>query len=292
MPANPSELDPAAAIAAIVAAIALLLFLAERCWPLRRPRAALLARLGINVLVAALALGVAASVVRPLVQRLLGLAATKPFGLLGWLPLPPLVEGVLAFLLLDLSFYWWHRANHRLPFLWRFHNVHHFDPDLDLSTALRFHFAEIAFSAAFRVAQVVALGLPAAVYWSYELCFQANTLFHHSNVRLPLGLERALNRLLVTPRMHGIHHSQVEREAMSNYGVLLPWWDRLHRTLRLNVPQRLIEIGVPAYSRPEDNRVRSVFTAPFARQRDYWRREDGTAVEREEPSGSLTELAE
>ena len=279
-------------IAAVTAAIAVLLFLAERRWPLRRPRAALLARLGVNVLVAALALAVAATVVRPLVLRLLGLAAETPFGLLGWLALPPLVEAVLAFLVLDLSFYWWHRANHRVAFLWRFHNVHHFDPDLDLSTALRFHFVEIAFSAAFRVAQVVALGLPAAVFWSYELCFQANTLFHHSNVRLPIGLERALAKVMVTPRMHGIHHSQVEREAMSNYGVLLPWWDRLHRTLRLNVPQRLLEIGVPAYSRAEDNRPRTVFVAPFERQRDYWRREDGMAVEREEPGGSPTELAE
>ena len=285
-------MEAAATIAGTAAAIAVLLFLAERRWPLRRPRAALLARLGVNVLVAALALAVAATVVRPLVLRLLGLAAETPFGLLGWLTLPPLAEAVLAFLLLDLSFYWWHRANHRVPFLWRFHNVHHFDPDLDLSTALRFHFVEIAFSAAFRVAQVVLLGLPAAVYWSYELCFQANTLFHHSNLRLPIGLERALNKVMVTPRMHGIHHSQVEREAMSNYGVLLPWWDRLHRTLRLNVPQRSIEIGVPAYSRPEDNRARTVFAAPFAPQRDYWRRPDGTAVEREEPGEPLTELAE
>ncbi len=282
----------AVTIAVAPAAVALLLFLAERRWPLRRPRAALLARLGVNVLVAALALAVAATVVRPLVLRVLGLAAEAPFGLLGWLTLPPLAEAVLAFLLLDLSFYWWHRVNHRVAFLWRFHNVHHFDPDLDLSTALRFHFVEIAFSAAFRVAQVVLLGLPVAVYWSYELCFQANTLFHHSNVRLPIGLERALNKVVVTPRMHGIHHSQVEREAMSNYGVLLPWWDRLHRTLRLNVPQRMIEIGVPGYALAEDNRPRTVFVAPFERQRDYWRRTDGTVVEREEPGGPLTKLAE
>ena len=281
-----------AGVAATAAAVALLLFLAERWWPLRRPRAALVARLLVNVLIAGLALAAAGSLVRPLVQRLLGTAAERPFGLLGWLALPPLVEAVLAFLALDLSFYWWHRANHRVPFLWRFHNVHHCDPDLDVSTALRFHFGEIAFSAAFRVAQVVLLGLGPTVYWAYELCFQANTLFHHSNVRLPIGLERALNRLMVTPRMHGIHHSQVEREAMSNYGVLLPWWDLLHRTLRLNVPQARIAIGVPGYSRPEDNRLAAVLGAPFVRQRDYWRQPDGTPVEREPLPGRPTELAE
>lgn len=273
-------------------ALVLLLFLAERRWPLRHPRAALLARLLVNLLVAALALAIAATVVRPLVVRLLGLSSTARVGLLPWLPLPPALEALLAFLLLDLSFYWWHRANHRIPFLWRFHNVHHLDPDLDLSTALRFHFVEIAFSAAFRAAQVALLGLGPAVYWTYEACFQANTLFHHSNVRLPIGLERPLARLLVTPRMHGIHHSQVEAEAMSNYGVLLPIWDRLHRTLRLNVPQRKLTIGVPGYSRPEDNRIGAVLAAPFQPQRDYWRGPDGAPVERAPLPGSPGELAE
>ncbi|HEV8238328.1 MAG TPA: sterol desaturase family protein [Thermoanaerobaculia bacterium] len=279
-------------LGATVAAVAVLLFLAERRWPLRRPRAALFAGLAVNLLVAGIALAVAATTVRPLVLRALGLATHDRVGLFAWLPLPAPLEAVLAFLLLDLSFYWWHRANHRLPLLWRFHNVHHFDPALDVSTALRFHFVEIALSAAFRVVQVVLLGLGAGVYWAYELCFQANTLFHHSNVRLPIALERALNRLMVTPRMHGIHHSQVEAEAMSNYGVLLPWWDRLHRTLRLNVPQQAIAIGVPGYARPEDNRPLGLLAAPFVSQRDYWRRQDGVAVERETLPGTPSELAE
>jgi len=274
------------------AAVALLLFLAERRWPLRRPRAALLARLAVNLLVAAIALGVAAATVRPLVLRALSLTADRPLGLFRWLVLPPPLEWLLAFLLLDLSFYWWHRANHRIPLLWRFHNVHHFDPALDVSTALRFHFVEIALSAGFRVAQVTLLGLGAGVYWAYELCFQANTLFHHSNVRLPIGLERALNRVVVTPRMHGIHHSQVEAEAMSNYGVLLPWWDRLHRTLRLNVPQASIAIGVPGYARPEDNTPAAVLVHPFRRQRDYWRDGEGQPAQRQPLPGPADELAE
>jgi len=279
-------------LAGAAAAAALLLFLAERRWPLRRPRAALLAGLAVNLTVAGIALSVAAATVRPLVLRALHLTTERPLGLFRWLALPPALEWPLAFLLLDLSFYWWHRANHRAPLLWRFHNVHHLDPALDVSTALRFHFVEIALSAAFRVAQVVVLGLGAGVYWAYELCFQANTLFHHSNVRLPIRFERLLNRVVVTPRMHGIHHSQVEREAMSNYGVLLPWWDRLHRTLRLNVPQRAIEIGVPGYARPDDNRLTALLAAPFRRQRDYWRRADGTVAERPQLPDPAGELAE
>jgi sterol desaturase/sphingolipid hydroxylase (fatty acid hydroxylase superfamily) len=279
-------------IALAAAATAALLFLAEHRWPLRHPRAALLARLLVNLLMAAVALLIAGSVVRPLVLRMMAVAGTERFGLVAWLPLHPIAEAALAFLLLDLSFYWWHRVNHRVPFLWRFHNVHHVDPDLDVTTALRFHFAEIAFSAAFRVGQVAVLGLPPAVYWAYEVCFQVNTLFHHSNVRLPIALERRLARLLVTPRMHGIHHSQVEAEAMSNYGVLLPWWDRLHRTLRLNVPQREIVVGVPAYSLPADNRTGAMLAAPFRPQRDYWQGPDGERVERGDLPGSPTDLAE
>jgi sterol desaturase/sphingolipid hydroxylase (fatty acid hydroxylase superfamily) len=87
-----------------------------------------------------------------------------------------------------------------------------------------------------------------------------------------MGLERAVNVLLVTPRMHGIHHSQARPETNSNFGVVFPWWDRLHRTLRLNVPQSAIVIGIPGYSRPEDNRFWNALAHPFRRQRDYWLR--------------------
>jgi sterol desaturase/sphingolipid hydroxylase (fatty acid hydroxylase superfamily) len=115
----------------------------------------------------------------------------------------------------------------------------------------------------------------------YELVFQANTLFHHSNVRLPIRVERLLNLVLVTPRMHGIHHSQVRNETNSNYSVVFSWWDRLHRTLGLNIPQSAIVIGVPAYSNPADNRLMDDLLLPFRRQRDYWRLPDGTAVGRD-----------
>src|SRR5882672_4268877 len=175
--------------------------------------------------------------VRPVALAVLRWTSERPFGAVHLMPMSGATRFVLSFLLMDLTFYWWHVANHRVPFLWRFHNVHHTDPDLDVSTGFRFHFGEVAMSAAFRVAQVTLIGISGPVFAVYELVFQANTLFHHSNVRLPIWLERALNKVLVTPRMHGIHHSQVQRETNSNYGVVFPWWDRLHRTLGLNIPQ-------------------------------------------------------
>jgi sterol desaturase/sphingolipid hydroxylase (fatty acid hydroxylase superfamily) len=264
---------------ALVALLFGVLLAIERFAPLRCARygwgRGLLRRLVLNLVVSALAYGTALLVVRPATLAALGWSADARFGLAYLVRGPEWAAAGLAFLLMDLSFYYWHLANHRVRFLWRFHNVHHTDPDLDASTAFRFHFGEVAMSAAFRVAQVVIIGVPMGVFVVYELIFQANTLFHHSNVRLPIQLERLLNRLLVTPRMHGIHHSQVRRENNSNFGVVFPWWDWLHRTLRLNIPQSRVAIGIAGYSAPHDNRLWSLIRMPFTRQRDYWRRAGG-----------------
>jgi sterol desaturase/sphingolipid hydroxylase (fatty acid hydroxylase superfamily) len=110
----------------------------------------------------------------------------------------------------------------------------------------------------------------------YEGVFQGSTLFHHSNVRLPLQVERLLNKVLVTPRMHGIHHSVVQRETNSNYSVVFSWWDRLHRSLQLNIPQAALAIGIPAYRQPADNTLWNVLMLPFRTQRDYWCWPDGS----------------
>jgi sterol desaturase/sphingolipid hydroxylase (fatty acid hydroxylase superfamily) len=188
---------------------------------------------------------------------------------------------------MDLSFYYWHMANHKMPFLWRFHNVHHVDPDLDVSTAFRFHFGEVAFSAVFRVIQIVLLGVTPFTFALYELVFGLQTLFHHSNVRLPLVFERWINKVFVTPRMHGVHHSDVRRENNSNYSVVFSWWDRVHRTLRLNIAQAGIVVGVPGYLDTANNAVRTVLSLPFQPQRDYWRTADGTVVERSTGEAAL-----
>jgi sterol desaturase/sphingolipid hydroxylase (fatty acid hydroxylase superfamily) len=265
----------------LVVPVALIaLWALERVFPLRRARRPLFDRLRVNIVVGALALAAAAVLVKPIAGTVLDLSSERGFGLTAWVPMPPLVQWVATFLLLDLSFYYWHRANHAWPLLWRFHNVHHIDPDLDVSTSFRFHFIEIAFSAGFRAVQIALIGGSPWAFVTYELAFQLNTLFQHSNVRLPIGIERWLNLVIVTPRMHGIHHSQVRAETDSNWASVLSCWDRLHGTLRLNVPQADIAIGVPAYARPEDNRLTRALAMPFEAQRDYWRGTDGLRVER------------
>jgi sterol desaturase/sphingolipid hydroxylase (fatty acid hydroxylase superfamily) len=254
-----------------LAAFLAFLFVCEQLVPLRRGRRPLFARLVVNVCVSASAFATSLIVVRPAALAVLQRTSDRPFGLVHVLPMPAAARLVASFLLMDLTFYWWHAANHRVPFLWRFHNVHHIDPDLDVSTAFRFHFGEVLLSTAFRALQIAAIGVSAPAFAAYELAFQANTLFHHSNVRLPLRLERLLNLVLVTPRMHGTHHSQVRAEATSNYSVVFSWWDRLHGTRSRDVPPAELVIGVPAYTNPADNALGSVLLLPFRAQRDYWR---------------------
>jgi sterol desaturase/sphingolipid hydroxylase (fatty acid hydroxylase superfamily) len=275
-------------ILAVVSSIFCVLFVLERAFPLRRRNHRVVVRLLINLGMSALVFLIAAAVVRPAALGALNWSAQKPFGLGHVFHLPAAAQFILSFLWMDLTFYWWHVANHYVPFLWRFHNVHHIDPDLDVSTGFRFHFGEVAMSAAFRAIQVAVIGISAPAFAAYEIVFQANTLFHHSNLRLPIRLERWLNKILVTPRMHGIHHSQRQRETNSNYGVVFPWWDRLHRTLGLNVPQSEIKIGVPGYARPEDNRFINVLLMPFRKQREYWPRPGDSEIPRAMTSTKTT----
>jgi sterol desaturase/sphingolipid hydroxylase (fatty acid hydroxylase superfamily) len=117
-------------------------------------------------------------------------------------------------------------------------------------------------------------------------------VFHHSNSRLPVGLERVLCRIIVTPRMHGIHHSNYRNEANGNWSSLLSAWDYLHGTVLLGVPQDSIEIGVPAYEREEDVTLGKILAMPFLRQREDWVGGDGPCLERPHNPLQQLELAE
>ena len=259
-------LERAAVPAALAGAFAVLLAMEWR-FPLRRRTRPTGRRVLTNLLVSALAFAAGAGVVRPVAARLIGWASAADFGLLRALPLPMAARLGLGVLLMDLTFYYWHRLNHELAILWRFHSAHHVDPDMDVTTSFRFHAGEILYSAGFRAAQVTLLGVGATTYVVYEAVFQASTLFHHSNLRVPIRLERLVNRVLVTPRMHGVHHSVRRREVNSNYSVVFRFWDALHRTLILNVPQAQISIGVSGYQEEGDNRFWRLLLQPFRRQK-------------------------
>ncbi|MCU1262800.1 MAG: fatty acid hydroxylase superfamily protein [Bryobacterales bacterium] len=184
-------------------------------------------------------------------------------GLLMIAQVPEWVRSAAAILLLDYTLYIWHRLTHRVSFLWRFHQVHHVDREMDASTALRFHFGEITLSVAFRAAQVWLIGPTPAAYGAWQTFVFLCILFHHANIRLPLAVERRLARVLVTPRLHGIHHSVAPEDVNSNWSSGLTVWDCLHGTLRTRVPQDSITIGVQGLRDDRHQELCSNLSLPF-----------------------------
>lgn len=138
----------------------------------------------------------------------------------GWLILVDL-------LILDCWIYWWHRINHEVQFLWRFHEVHHLDETLDASSALRFHFGEVLLSSLVRAGVIILLGIPFASVVIFETAIALGAIFHHSNLNLPRWLERPLSWLIVTPSIHWVHHHAIRSDTDSNYAGLLSVWDRI-----------------------------------------------------------------
>jgi sterol desaturase/sphingolipid hydroxylase (fatty acid hydroxylase superfamily) len=239
------------------------LVLLERKRPLRQERESKLRRNGRNLAVAALGALTVHLLEAPAVQPLARLVERRKLGLLKQLNLPRPLEIISAVVLMDYTLYLWHVLTHRVPFLWRFHAVHHVDLDLDASTALRFHFGELAVSVPYRAAQVALLGVDVEALTWWQMFLSLSLLFHHSNVRLPRRLESALSWFLVTPRMHGIHHSDEPGEANSNWSSGLACWDRIHRTFRLDVPQEQIDIGVKGIDSEDRVRLPEILTQPF-----------------------------
>ena len=253
---------------------------AETLAPLRRRREPRAVRTGRNLALAVLGFAAAGALQALLLVRVSAWAGTHEAGLLGRLPPGSWTRGIAAFLLLDYTLWIWHFVNHRVPFFWRFHRVHHVDRDMDASTGLRFHFGELVFSAGYRALQIVVIGAEPVAVAVWQTALFVSVLFHHSNTRLPVGLERVLVRLLVTPRMHGIHHSDYRAETDSNWSSILSAWDYLHRTVRLDIPQSEVEIGVAAYQDPRDVTIGRILGLPFDGKPDEWARTDGRPRER------------
>jgi len=135
---------------------------------------------------------------------------------------------------------------------------------------LRFHFAEVVVSVGWRLGQVLLIGVSPLAFSAWQTATLVSVMFHHANVRLPIAAERRLNRFVVTPRMHGIHHSIVREETDSNWSSGLTVWDRLHGTLRLDVPQADVTIGVPAYGDGHDVTLGKLVAMPFRPLRPGW----------------------
>ena len=269
---NKTQRDRTWAIAgcAALGVAALALLAAEKKWPRRNPVQPGPARGVTNLALGAMSMATVALIETPLTKPLADRAERNKAGLVQSLPLPVWARDAAAVLLMDYTIYLWHVATHKLPLLWHFHLVHHVDLDLDTTTAMRFHAADMALSAPYRAVQVALIGVSPRALRIWQGWFFASILFHHSNLAVPKRIERILARIITTPGMHAIHHSVEQDETDANWSSGFSFWDRLHRTFRLDVRQADIIIGVPAYRDARETRIAASLAMPFAHARDAW----------------------
>lgn len=197
------------------------------------------------------------------------LAAERGWGIFNLAPWPFLLEGLLAILLLDLAIYAQHVVTHKLPILWRLHQVHHADRDIDVTTGIRFHPIEIALSMIWKIAVVIALGAPAWAVLIFEVVLNAMAMFSHANFDLGRRTDRWLRWIVVTPDMHRVHHSVLRDETDSNYGFNLSLWDRLFGTYRPQPADGHIgmTIGLQPYQDDRPAGLIWILLLPFQRLR-------------------------
>lgn len=162
----------------------------------------------------------------------------RPDWLSGW------TGFVFDLVLLDFWIYWWHRANHEVPLLWRFHQVHHFDELLDSTTAIRFHFGEVVLSALARAVVIIVFDIPVSSVLVFEALVLMSAIFHHSDARLPPRVEQALSRVIITPSIHWVHHHALRRDTDSNYGTIFSFWDPIFRSRSPTKRWATMPIGV------------------------------------------------
>lgn len=170
--------------------------------------------------------------------------ASNAFGLTYWLQLEGIALFLFAFIAFDCWQYIWHVINHKIPFLWRFHQVHHADKAMDVSTGVCFHFGEILLSMCARVFVIAIIGMSVEQLIIYELLSLPVILFHHSNIRVPTTLSKVLGLFIVTPAIHWVHHSHQMQETDSNYASFLSIWDRLFGTAKAREQTDSIATGI------------------------------------------------
>ena len=189
----------------------------------------------------------------------------RGWGLLQIMALPAWATIGLGFIAMDGAIYLQHVMFHAIPALWRFHRMHHADQEIDVTTGVRFHPIEILMSLGIKFGVVAALGAPAVSVVIFEVLLNATSMFNHSNVRMPVWLDRWLRWIVVTPDMHRVHHSIVVRETNSNFGFNLPWWDRLFGTYRdqPDAGHKAMTIGIEQFREPTEQRLDRMLTQPF-----------------------------
>ncbi|HEY9825866.1 MAG TPA: sterol desaturase family protein [Stenomitos sp.] len=193
------------------------------------------------------------------------IAQSRSWGLFNVLIVPQALAIVGSLIVLDFVIYGQHVLMHVVPWLWRLHQVHHADLDLDVTTAIRFHPAEMVLSMGLKMATVAILGMPPFAVATFEILLNASAMFNHSNIALPPKLEQGLKWILVTPNMHRIHHSIKPEESNRNFGFNLPWWDHWCGTYQAQPSEAhtTMPLGLAQYRSNTVERLGWMLLAPF-----------------------------
>jgi exosortase len=245
--------------------LGLLLLLLERL-PRRRGRRAPVAVRWLSNLGLMISAGMVGTWLFP--DSLVHAAGQLESGLLRGLQLPLWLEIVVVFLLLDCWRYWEHRLLHEVPLLWRAHLVHHSDTAVDVTTAQRHHPLEVMLTTLLAVLLVFGLGISPLALAVYYLVAMAASLYTHTNLQLPIPLDRRLRRWLVTPSVHAVHHSARQPETDSNYGAVLSIWDRLFGTYTDPVRVQVQRVGLERFRSDGEGTLLAVLLQPFHDARD------------------------
>ncbi|MGB0507862.1 MAG: sterol desaturase family protein [Pikeienuella sp.] len=195
-------------------------------------------------------------------------AVAAGWGLFNNLNWPVWLEILLTVVILDFAIWLQHVATHHIPFLWRFHMVHHADRDMDATTGLRFHPVEIIFSMTLKILLVYLLGAAALAIIIFEVLLNAAAMITHANLKVPEKLDRLLRHVVVTPDMHRSHHSVIRSEHDTNFGFFLSVWDRWFG-LYTDTPKgghSGVELGLPPWRDERPARLLWALTAPFRRK--------------------------
>jgi len=189
------------------------------------------------------------------------------FGLFQWIGLPASLVLVLSFVLIDFSVWAQHWALHQVRVLWPLHRVHHSDPDVDFTTAHRFHPFEAIWTVGVKLAMVAAIGPPVAAVLIYDMVYPIVSHVGHSNVRLPLALDRLVRPFVVTPDFHRVHHSTADPEFEKNYGAVMTLWDRLFGTYlaQPRLGHERMSVGLAEYPDAEKLHLLRLLAMPFDR---------------------------
>ncbi len=193
------------------------------------------------------------------------LASLEGLGLFNYLSLPAWLTVTLSVIFLDILIYFQHRLSHSIPLLWRIHRFHHSDVAFDTSTGVRFHPIEIVLSLLLKMIFVVLLGAPVVAVFLFELILSSCSLFNHSNFKLPQKVENIVNKILVTPSLHRVHHSVIVNETNSNFGFSVIWWDKIFSSFKSQTinPEQSMKIGLDEFRSSKEQKLWTLFLQPF-----------------------------